>query len=175
MGDFPASNLFVRVEALQRAVDEGHPLDDDLCGVLRARQGLAVLCSPDVVMSSHPLRLFRPYLGMLHRLGRDRGRRVRTGWRPRPRHLAPTALVIGAAAGPLALGAGGRLRRAWTAAALAYGAVIALFGGVVLVLHRRPKLAGLTALGAAASHLAFGAGIVRGVVEGFARRGRSGG
>ena len=39
VGDFPASNLFVRVEALQRAVDEGHPLDDDLCGVLRARAG----------------------------------------------------------------------------------------------------------------------------------------
>ncbi len=170
VGDFPASNLFVRTEALRRAVDAGQALDDDLCRVLRSHHGLQVLCSPDVVMSSRPLPLFRPYVGMLHRLGRDRGESLRDGWRPRLRHLVPVALVGVLATGPAAVRSGGRLRRGWTLAIGAYGATLACFGGIVMLLHRRPRLAGLTMAGAVASHLAFGAGIVRGAVGGLARR-----
>ncbi|WP_217914366.1 glycosyltransferase family 2 protein [Miltoncostaea marina] len=100
VGDFPASNLFVRTAALQRALEEGHALDDDLCAVMRRRHGQVVLCSPDVVVASRPTPLFRPHLRMLHRLGRDRGRRVGTARPLRPRHLAPTALVLALAAAP---------------------------------------------------------------------------
>jgi hypothetical protein len=170
VGDFPAENLFVRTDALRAALRAGNALDDAFCGALRATQGLSVLCSPDVVVATRPVPLFRPYLTRLYRLGRTRGLRLRDGWRPRPRHLAPAALTVGAMTAPLVMASGGRLQRAWAVAAAAYGTVLALFGGVMLVLHRRPRLAGLTVLGAIGSHLAFGAGILRGAIGSVARR-----
>ncbi len=172
VGEFPASNLFVRTDAVRRTVERGLPLDDDLCGVLRSREGLAVLCSPDVVVTSRPAPLYRPYLGMLHRLGRNRGERIAEGRRPRLRHLAPVALVGLAVAAPVAAARGSRAAPALGALAGAYAAMLACFAGVVTLLHRRPRLGALAAVGAAASHLAFGTGIVRGAAGRIARAGR---
>jgi hypothetical protein len=132
VGEFPASNIFVRTSALQRAAREGHPLDDDFCSVLRRRHGLAVLCSPDVVVTTRPVPLFRPYLAMLHRLGRDRGQRVAEGRRPRLRHLAPVALLVAVAAGPPSLLRGGRAARAWGLAMGLYAGAVGAFAAVVL-------------------------------------------
>jgi hypothetical protein len=169
VGDFPAANLFVRAQALRRAFDEGHALDDDLCAVLRRRHGQVVLCSPDVVVATRPAPLFMPHLRMLRRLGRDRGRRMRTGRPPRARHLAPVAAMIALAAGPVALRSGGAPLRLWTALVTSYAVAIAAFAGLVTLLHRRPRLAALTALGAVASHVAFGVGVIHGALGGGRR------
>jgi hypothetical protein len=87
------------------------------------------------------------------------------GRRPRARHLAPAGLVALAASGPLAVRAGRGPARAWRAAMGAYGAMLGAFGAVLFVLHRRPRLVGLTVAGAAASHLAFGLGVIRGAAR----------
>jgi len=170
VAEFPARNIFLRADALRRALDEGHAIDDRLCSVLNGRHGLAVLCSPDVVATVAPAPLWRPYLTGLHRTGMASGERVARGHWPRPRALAPIALLLAAAAGPVALRRGGRVRRAWAAGAAAYATTIACFAGVIVVLHRRPRLAAVTAGGAVASHLVFGAGVLRGMAVGCARR-----
>ena len=158
VSDFPAANLFVRTTALRRAFDEGHPLDDQLCSVLRRRQGLAVLCSPDVVVTIDPFPLFRPYLRTLHRLGRDRGSRFGSGRPPRARHLAPRSCLSSYASSRGGHVIGGRVLVSWISVMLMYLAVLAGFGGVVAVLHRRLGVAALAVGGAAASHAAFGLG-----------------
>ena len=128
VGEFPASNLFVRTSVLQRTAEKGLPLDDDLCGVLRRRHGLAVLCSPDVVVTTRPLPLFRPYLGMLHRLGINRGARIAAGRRPRLRHLAPVALVALAVGTPISLARRSGATRVLIGLTAGYAGVMTGFG-----------------------------------------------
>ena len=157
------ANLFVRTSALKRALEGGAALDDRLCSVLRESQGLAVLCSPDVVVTVQPEPLFGPHLSAIWAAGLARGRQT-PAVRPRPRHVAPAALVALVAAGPAALAAGGATWLAWLALMGAYLATLIGFLGVIAVLHRRPAVAGLAAVGAGASHLAFGAGVLAGLV-----------
>jgi glycosyltransferase involved in cell wall biosynthesis len=162
VGDFPLTNVFARTWALQRAIERGQDLGDGLCAALRRHQGLAVLCSPDVVVATDPPGL-REYLTRLHGLGRLRGAQIAGGRPPRLRHLLPAMLLPLAALGPAALLRGGRLGRAWAIAAGLYAASVAGFAAVVLVLHRRPRVVGYAAAGAVASHAAFGAGLLRGL------------
>lgn len=168
--DFPTRNIFLRTRAVRRALAEGYPLDDQLCAVLNGRHGLAVLCSPDVVTTVDPVPLWRPYLSNMHRSGRASGMRIGAGHRPHPRTCAPVALLLGALSAPWVLRRGGPLARLWMIGAGAYAVTIAAFAGVLMVLHRRPRLVGATATGAVASHVAFAAGVLRGIVAGFARR-----
>ena len=161
VGDFPLTNVFARTWALKRAIERGQDLGDGLCAALRRGQGLAVLCSPDVVVASDPPGL-GAHLRQLHELGRLRGTQIAEGRRPRLRHLLPAAMLPVAALGPPALRRGGRIARAWALAAGAYAAVVGGFAAVVLVLHRRPAVAGLAAAGAVGSHASFGAGLLRG-------------
>lgn len=162
VGDFPARNIFVRTSALARVVSEGHPLDDDLCAVLSRQHGLEVLCSPDVFVTTAPEPLFAPHLSTLYRVGLVRGERLASGRVPRARHLLPAALVMLLALGPLILVGGGNVARAWLGMVAIYlGAVIG-YAAVVTVLHRRPRLATVAAVGAVGTHLAFGVGVLRG-------------
>ncbi|MEQ9335935.1 MAG: glycosyltransferase family 2 protein, partial [Miltoncostaeaceae bacterium] len=170
VSDFPARNMFVRTDALRGALEEGRAVDDQLCAALSGRHGLTVLCSPDVVATSIPPPLWGPYLANMHLRGRLGGRRVEHGQAPRASALGPAGLALMAVAAPRALRAPGRLRRAWLTGAGAYGAVVGGDAAGRMVLHRRPRLALTTAAGAAASHLAFGAGVVRGIGEGWLRR-----
>ena len=162
VGDFPLTNVFARTWALQRAIERGQDLGDGLCAALRRHQGLAVLCSPDVVVATDPPGL-REYLTRLHELGRLRGAQIAGGRPPRLRHLLPAALLPLAALGPLALIRGGRVARAWGIAAGLYAGAVAGFAAVILVLHRRPRVVGYAAAGAVASHATFGAGLLRGL------------
>lgn len=159
--DFPSSNLFVRTSALREALRRGAALDDDLCGALRRRHGLSVLCSPDVVVTVAPEPIGR-YLAALHGLGRRRGARLGGGRLPRPRHLLPAAVLPAVLLGPLALARGGHVASAWKALATTYAATVGAFGALVLVLHRRPAVAAIAGTGAIGSHVAFGAGVLRG-------------
>jgi glycosyltransferase involved in cell wall biosynthesis len=169
--DFPSTNLFVRTAALQRALDAGADLNEDLCGRLRRGQGLSSICSPDVVVTNRPTPLFRPYLRRIFRLGVDRGGRMTRGQMPRARHLAPVGLLVTAALGPAALLAGGVWAAVWLVAAAAYLLAIAGLLAVTFLLHRRARLALLVPAGAVASHVAFGAGFLLGALG---RRGRAG-
>jgi hypothetical protein len=65
---------------------------------------------------------------------------------------------------PWTASAGAASRIAWIALAAVYGAMIAGLAAVVAILHRRARLTGLVAVGAVASHLAFGAGVLAGLV-----------
>jgi glycosyltransferase involved in cell wall biosynthesis len=172
VGEFPARSIFVRTDALARAVDDGFPIDDAVCAAIGARQGLAVLCSPDVVTSISPAPLWRPHLLGMHRTGVASGRRIAEGNLPRLRTLAPLALLAGLIAAPRALRRSGPLRTLWLTGAGAYAATIAAFAAVLIVLHRRPRLVALAAAGAAASHLSYAVGVVRGALVHWARRGR---
>ena len=167
---FRLANIFVRTAALRRAFDEGHALDDDLCAVLRERQGLVVLCSPDVVVTTQPSPLFGPYLRSLHRLGRDRGSRFGPGRPPRIRHLTPALMLVIVALLPAAIALGGWPLIVWTGAVVAYLGVLVSYWGVIALLHRQPALAALATIGAAASHAAFGSGVLRGAIDRLANR-----
>jgi glycosyltransferase involved in cell wall biosynthesis len=169
VGDFPARNIFIRTAAVRRALETGYSVDDRLCSVLNGRHGMAVLCSPDVVTTVSPAPLWRPHLSGLHRTGIASGRRVAAGHLPHLHTLAPVALLAGVLLTPFMMGRAGRWARAWAAGGALYTATVTAFAGVIVVLHRRPRLAALTAAGAVASHLAFGLGVVRGAVTGFAR------
>ena len=161
VGDFPLTNVFARTWALQRAIGRGEDLGDGLCAALRRGQGLAVLCSPDVVVAGDPPGL-GAHVRQLHELGRLRGAQIADGRAPRLRHVLPAAMLPVAALGPAALARGGRVGRAWAIAAGLYAGVIGGFAAVILVLHRRPAVAGLAAAGAVGSHASFGAGLLRG-------------
>jgi hypothetical protein len=162
--DFPATNLFIRADALRRALADGVAFDGRLCEALRRDQGLAVMCHPEAAVTARPSPLFRPRLAWLYRLGAARGREVRLG-HLRIRHLAPTAFVLFLAAGPVALLASGPWPVAWTAVLAAYACALLAVGLLTVVLHRRWSVAALVMAGAAASHIAFGAGMLRGALE----------
>ena len=170
VGDFPAANIFVRTAALRHAFDDGHALDDDLCATLRRRQGLAVLCSPDVVVTTRPSPLFRPYLSSLYRLGRDRGSHFGPGRPPRMRHLMPALMILVLALLPVAIALGGWFLVAWTSVVATYLLVLVSYWVVISLLHRRPALAAVAAIGAAASHAAFGSGVLGGAIGRLAHR-----
>ncbi len=171
--DFPSSNIFIRRAALSRALERGADLSDDLCRNLRRQQGLASICSPEVVVTTRPEPLFGPYLTRLMRLGVDRGERLSRGQAPRLRHLAPVALVLAVLLGPVAILAGGIWLAAWLALMSAYALAIAGLAVLTFILHRRRQLVALVPAGAVASHVAFATGFLRGLVGTTARSGRS--
>jgi len=161
VGDFPLRNLFVRSELVRRLLEDGLPLDDRLVTTLRRREGLSAISSPDVVVTTSPPPLWGPHLRRLFRAAQARGRAG--GDAPlRARHVVPALWTLAVALGPLALARGGRVRRLWLVPALLYVALLSWFAALLALLHRRPRLALTSAGGAAASHLAFGAGLLTG-------------
>ncbi|HWH15842.1 MAG TPA: glycosyltransferase [Miltoncostaeaceae bacterium] len=161
VGDFPLRNLFVRAALVRRLLEDGVPLDDRFVTTLRRREGLSVISSPDVVVTTAPPPLWRPHLRRLFRAARARGEASGEG-AVRLRHLVPAAWTLALALGPVALRRRGRARHLWAVVALAYVALLSWFAALLALLHRRPRLALVTALGAAASHVAFGAGLLTG-------------
>lgn len=172
VGEFPLRNLFVRTEVLGPLAADGTSLDDRLCTRITRRLGLSVISSPDVVVTTVPPPLFAPYLGRLFRLAQERGASRDPDAPLRLRHVVPAAFVAWLALAPLVLARPGRARRAWMGLALVYTVSITWFGAVVSALQRRPRLGAVAALGAAASHLAFGAGLILGRVGAGLRRSR---
>jgi glycosyltransferase involved in cell wall biosynthesis len=167
---YPLTNVFVRRPALQTALEEGDPLDDELCAALGTRTGLATVFSPDVIVTTRPRRLFGPYLRGIYGLGLERGARAAGRRLLRPRYGAPLLLMAVALLAPAALVAGGAFAIAWGAVMALYAAGLLGLAATTFLLHRRLRLAAMVAVGAAASHLAFGAGLLRGL----ARRRRGG-
>lgn len=160
----PLANLVTRRDLLERALAEGDELDDDLCGAIRRRSGLRAIFSPNAVVTSSPRRLFGPYMRRIHGIGIERGahfspRMLRT------RHLAPVGLLAVAGLGIPAAALGGRWIAVWAAIMTIYALSLLGLGVLTFVLHRRPGLTALVMAGAAASHLAFALGLLRGLAR----------
>ena len=162
---FPLTNVFVRRDALQEAIDSGDELDDELCAAICERTGLSAILSPDAIVTTRPSALFGPYLRRIHGIGIDRGARFSPGRMMRVRYVAPVALLAVAALGPLALAAGAPWSGLWGAAMGVYAASLLGLGALTFLMYRPPRLTLLVMGGALASHVAFGLGLLRGVLR----------
>jgi glycosyltransferase involved in cell wall biosynthesis len=163
--EFPLSNLVTRRALLDETIDAGAELDDDLCGEIRRRSGQLTIFSPDAVVTTLPSRLFGPYLRRIHGIGIDRGSSVSDGRAIGTRHAAPVALLLVAALGVPAALLGGAWLLAWMAVMATYAVALSGLGVLTFLLHRRAALSLLVVAGAATSHVAFAAGLLRGLVR----------
>jgi glycosyltransferase involved in cell wall biosynthesis len=168
--DFPLRNAVTRRSLLMEAIGQGEELSDELCAALRSRTGLRAIFSPDAVVTTTPNRLFGPYLRRVHGVGIDRGARLLSGRGVRAGYLTPVGLICVAALGLPAAAAGGAWLALWAALMALYALSLAGLGALTFVLHRRPRLSLLVMAGAAASHLAFGLGMLRGLLGRHRRR-----
>lgn len=162
--DFPARNLFVRRFDLAEALDHGISEPNELCRAVRDRTGHSVVVSPDVVALRSTVPLFRPYLAQLWRAGVDRGHRLGRRHPLRRHHVPPVALALGTATVIPAVLLGGPLAALLLVLGVGYLAAVVVFAGIIALLHRRGRVAALCALGAVASHLVFGVGVLTGLV-----------
>ena len=79
--------------------------------------------------------------------------------------LLPVALLLFLVAAPVAFLIGGAGLRLWLAAAIAYGAAL-LAGGILAALKFRSAAVGaVTVVGLVGTHVAFGAGFLRGLIR----------
>lgn len=160
--DFPARNLFVRREPLVRMLSAGVPVADRLCAEMRTREGLAVIASPEVVATTRPTPLFRRYLAGLGAHALRRGLLLASGAPVRLRHLMPVLVVVYLCLTPVAILLGQPYLIVWSIGLGLYLLSLLLFGGVVVLLHRRVGVAAIAVAGAALSHLVVGACLVAG-------------
>ena len=163
---FPADTVVVRREDFLE-LDPADVSEHRLAAALVAR-GKRVVYTPDTVVVRREAPLFRPHLEKVSELGAGRGRDVREGGvrALRPLTLAPSALVAFAALGwPLAL-IGGTPRRIWLTGWALYGAVVATGSISAGLRYRSAAVSGVTAAGAIATHMTYGAAFLRGLIRG---------
>jgi hypothetical protein len=163
--DQPLDNLIVRRKAALEsgAFDDAAARrnDGDVCRRLAERG--TVLFTPDAPVVVEMSTLILPLVQTLHAHGRARGRALRTGQGAPRSAAAPTAFALLLL--PLAPALPKALRRLLGASALAYAG--GLTGAAVLAAtrHRSSEVGGAFVLAAPASHLAYGAGILRGALH----------
>lgn len=170
INDFPARNIILRRAELGAALNRGLTSPDELCRAVRSQPGRSVVVSPDVIALAPSPPLFAPYLRELWATGRDRGRRLGRRHRVQLHHLAPLLLLLILVASVPAILAGGVWAIAATLGISVYGLAIVAYAGVIALLHRSIPLGALAAMGAAASHVVFGAALLVGVVTRWTRR-----
>ena len=162
---FPLSNVITHRTLLQEAMAHGDAVDDDLCGAITRRSGLLAIFSPDAVVTTRPSRLFGPYLRRVHGIGIDRGAHFSARRIVRAQYAAPVALIGAIALGVPAAVLGGLWIAAWTAVMAVYALGLLGLGALTFLLHHRPRLTVLVMAGAVSSHLAFGLGVLRGMLR----------
>jgi glycosyltransferase involved in cell wall biosynthesis len=169
--DQPLQNLLVRREtalasaAFTDAAARRH--DGDVCRLLAARG--TVLFTPDAPVVAPMPTLVRPLLRTLHSHGRARGRALGTGRAPPPSVAAPTVLVLGAllaVAFPLLPR---WAQRSGTVLGAFYSVGLAYASGHAALRHRSLRVGLALTLAAPASHLSYGTGALRGLIESLAR------
>lgn len=137
--------------------------DGDVARAL-TRQG-RVLFAPDAPVVREMPRLVRPLLASVHRHGLARGRALGE-LQGAPLSVLPPALLTAAVLlAPLAPGLPAGGRRGLRACGAAYATALAYAGGHAALRHRRPAVGAALVAAAPAAHLAYGAGVLRGVVE----------
>lgn len=152
--DAPSVNLVLRREDAQAVrLDTPWAFGEDtvVCERL-VRAGRRIRYVPDLVVLHSRRPLWRGHLRQLYRWSRRRGAFARAGGvnSLRPSYFAPTALVVGLAAGPVLPR---RMRPLWVAGTAAYAAAC-VAGGY----DRRPGRWWRTSAGIAATHLTYGVG-----------------
>jgi cellulose synthase/poly-beta-1,6-N-acetylglucosamine synthase-like glycosyltransferase len=157
--DAPSVNLVVRRdEALAVGFDSEDRWGEDtiVCeGLLR--RGGRIRYEPGAIVYHSRRPLWKPHLRQLYRWSRHRSAYARTigGNSLRPSYFAPSALVVGLAAGPLLRGP---LRRLWTAGVLFYGLACIVAGA-----DRSPIRWARVSAAIAATHVVYGSGFLAGI------------
>jgi glycosyltransferase involved in cell wall biosynthesis len=163
--DWPAYNLLVRREALERVGGWGSSFyggeDTKVCLALRDA-GFTIVYDPAVVVYHHRRPIFAAHLTQVGNVGRHRGYFVRKfpGTSARPTYFLPAAALLGllAALPWIALRPG--RRRAALAGAFGIGAVIS---GAAAVDGEDAAVSAVLPLVVAASHAVYGAQFLRGL------------
>jgi glycosyltransferase involved in cell wall biosynthesis len=165
--DQPLDNLLVRREA---ALESGafaeaalRHNDGDVCRLLTTSG--AVLFTPDAAVVAPMPRLVRPLVRTLHAHGRARGRSLGAGGRVPASAIPPAALVLGALLLPAAPALPRWLRQGVRVTTAAYLAGLTYASIHAAVRQHRAATGFALVLAAPASHLSYGAGVIRGALE----------
>jgi glycosyltransferase involved in cell wall biosynthesis len=161
--DFPEETMVVRRD---RFLELGDVALGEVCGRL-VDAGSVVVYTPDTVLADRPEPLFGPRFREAGRYGIRRGRHVRerSGARVRPTTLLPVALLLFLAVAPAAFLSGGFGLGVWLAAAIAYVAALAACGFFAALRFRSLAVGAVSVVGLVGTHVAFGAGFVRGLLR----------
>jgi glycosyltransferase involved in cell wall biosynthesis len=172
--DQPLQNLVIRRDAavasgaFADAAARGN--DADVCRMLSTRG--TVLFTPEAPVVAPMPTLVTPLLRTLHGHGRARGRALGTG-RATPLSIAaPTALALAIVLAPASSFLPGWARRSGAVLSGLYVLGLTYASGHAALRHRSPRVGITLALAAPASHFAYGAGALRGVLESVLGRAR---
>ncbi len=157
--DAPSVNLVLRRdEALAVGLDSGDRWGEDtlVCQGLLDRGG-RIRYDPGAIVYHSRRPLWKAHLRQLYRWSRHRSAYARTigGNSLQPSYFAPSALVVGLAAGPFLRGP---VLRLWKAGALAY-AIACVVAGADRSPGRWLRVSG----GIVATHVVYGAGFLVGI------------
>jgi glycosyltransferase involved in cell wall biosynthesis len=165
--DQPLENLLVRREAARASaafVDAAARSDDsDVCR--RLASAGAVLFTPDAAVVARMPRLVRPLLATVHGHARARGRSLGAGGRVRVSVLPPALFAACALLVPAAPVLPRSLQRILAVGAVAYLGGLSYASAHAGLRHRRLGVAVAMALATPAGHLAYGVGVLRGLLE----------
>ena len=157
--DAPSVNLVLRRDAaLAVGFDSADRWGEDtlVCEGLRRRGG-RIRYEPGAIVYHSRRPLWKAHLRQLYRWSRHRSAYARTigGNSLRPSYFAPSALVLGIAAGPVTRGP---VRRLWRA-----GLAIYALACIVAGADRSPARWARVSGGIVATHLVYGTGFLAGV------------
>ena len=160
--DFPDETIVVRRD---RFLELGDVSLDEVCSHL-VETGSTVVYTPDTVLADRPEPLYGPRFREAERYGIRRGRQVRSsrGGRMRLTTLLPVALVLFLAVAPFEFLLGGFGLRLWLVLAIAYGVALLVGGALASLKFRSLAVGAVSVIGLFGTHVAFGAGFVRGLV-----------
>jgi glycosyltransferase involved in cell wall biosynthesis len=165
--DQPLHNLVMRRDAalstgaLADAAARGD--DADVCRLLSARG--TVLFTPEAPVVAPMPVLVEPLLRTLHAHGRARGRSLGTGRTTPLSVVAPTVLAVAVLLAPLYPVLPGWTRRSGQALGGLYLLGLAYASAHAALRHRNARVGLTLAIAAPASHFAYGAGALRGILE----------
>jgi glycosyltransferase involved in cell wall biosynthesis len=165
--DQPLQNLLFRREAALASgafADAAARRDDaDVCRLLSARG--AVLFTPEAPVVAPMPVLVGPLLTTLHAHGRARGRSLGTGRATPLSVAAPTAVALAVLFAPSYPMLPRSARQAGKVLGALYALGLAYASSHAALRHRSARVGLTLALAAPASHFAYGAGALRGMLE----------
>jgi glycosyltransferase involved in cell wall biosynthesis len=162
--DFPGASVVIE---RGRYLELNEALTSQELPARLTANGNAVLYTPETVVVGTTPRLFRPHLEQTFAYGRRRGAEIRRRGIHAVRRstLLPVALLVFLALGPLAAVLGGSAGSAWLAGALLYVAAVAISAAIAALSFRNLAVGALAAVGLVLTHLAYAAGLLRGLAR----------
>jgi hypothetical protein len=165
--DQPSDNLLVRrgLALLSGAFEQAAASRNDGNVARQLAAHGRVLFAPDAPIDTPRPTLVKPLLRVLHDHGRARGRDVRAGRGAPLTAAAPTAAVLAGLAAPLWPLLPRPARRVLLAGGAAYAAGLSAASVHAGIGHRSVRVASAFAAAVPASHLAYGSGVLRGLLQ----------